>query len=108
MPIHPIGDLYKQLFALKKANTALWNGQRGAPMVRAWNSAPDKVLSFVRENDRDKVFAMMNFSAEAQRFSFSDGPFTGEYRDFFSGELLKVGHDTEFELPPWGYLVLVR
>jgi glycosidase len=105
---HPIGDLYRQLFALKKANTALWNGQWGAPMVRAWNSAPDQVLSFVRENDRDKVFAMMNFSAEAQRFTFSDGPFTGEYRDFFSGESLDVGHDTEFELPPWGYRVLVR
>jgi hypothetical protein len=51
---------------------------------------------------------MMNFSAEAQRFTFSDGPFTGEYRDFFSGESLDVGHDTEFELPPWGYRVLVR
>lgn len=105
---HPIGDLYRQLFALKKANTALWNGQWGAPMVRAWNSAPDQVLSFVRENDRDKVFAMMNFSAEAQRFTFSDGPFTGEYRDYFSGESLDVGHDTEFELPPWGYRILVR
>ena len=105
---HPIGDLYRQLFALKKANTTLWNGQWGAPMLRAWNSAPDKVLSFVRENDRDKVFAMMNFSAEAQRFSFSDGPFAGEYRDYFSGESLDVSHDTEFELPPWGYRVLVR
>ena len=77
-------------------------------MVRAWNSAPDKVLSFVRENDQDKVLAMMNFSGETQRFTFSDGPFAGEYRDAFSGEPLDVDRDTWFELPPWGYRVLVR
>jgi glycosidase len=105
---HPIGGLYRKLFALKKANTALWNGQWGAPMVRAWNSAPDEVLSFIRENDQDKVLAMMNFSGEAQRFTFSDGPFAGEYRDAFSGEKLAVSPDTEFELPAWGYRVLVR
>ena len=105
---HPIGALYKRLFALKKSNTTLWNGDWGAPMVRAWNSAPDQVLSFVRENDQDKVFAMMNFSPEAQRFTFSDGPYAGEYRDYFSGESLSVSQATEFELPPWGYRVLVR
>ena len=105
---HPIGDLYRKLFALKKANTALWNGQWGAPMIRAWNSAPDKVLSFVRENDQDKVLAMMNFSAEEQRFTFSDGPFEGDYRDYFSGKSVTVTPDTELGLPPWGYMVLVR
>lgn len=105
---HPVGELYRRLFALKKANTALWNGQWGAPMVRAWNSAPDQVLSFVRENGQDKVLAMMNFSTETQRFRFSDGPVRGEYRDAFSGEVLVVGPDAELSLPPWGYRVLVR
>ena len=77
-------------------------------MIRAWNSAPDKVLSFVRENDQDKVLAMMNFSAEEQRFTFSDGPFEGDYRDYFSGKSVTVTPDTELGLPPWGYMVLVR
>ena len=105
---HPVGTLYRRLFALKKANTALWNGQWGASMVRAWNSTPDKVLSFVRENEQDKVLAMMNFSAEEQRFTFSDGPFAGEYRDWLSGESLAVDAETRFTLPPWGYRVLVQ
>ena len=105
---HPTGKLYKQLFALKKSNTALWNGQWGAVMVRVWNSAPDDVLSFVRENDKDKVFAMMNLSPDEQVVTFSSGPFEGEYRDYFSGELLSVDDATELALEPWGYRVLVR
>jgi len=105
---HQTGRLYKDLFALKKANSALWNGQWGATMVRIWNSAPDKVFSFVREDERDKVFAMMNFSPEEQPVQFTDGPFSGEYQDYFSGESLTVSDNTTLVLPPWGYRVLVR
>ena len=105
---HPTGDLYKRLFALKKANTALWNGQWGATMVRIWNSAPEEVLSFVRENDKNKVFAIINFSPVEQTVTFSDGPFSGEYRDYFSDELHTLSNSTEIVLPPWGYRVLVR
>ena len=77
-------------------------------MIRIWNSAPDKVLSFVRENDRDKVFAMMNFSPDEQAVTFLEGPFSGEYRDYFSGESLTMGEDSALVLPAWGYRVLVR
>jgi Alpha amylase, catalytic domain len=60
---HPNGELYKSLFALKKANTALWNARWGARMISVPNSAPLEVLSFVRQNERDKVFAVLNFSS---------------------------------------------
>src|SRR5690606_26302062 len=52
----PTNDLYTKLFALKKQNTALWNGHWGATMVRIHNSNPLQVFSFVRANDKDKVF----------------------------------------------------
>ncbi|MEJ2299199.1 MAG: alpha-amylase family glycosyl hydrolase, partial [Woeseiaceae bacterium] len=105
---HPTGDLYRKLFALKKVNTALWNGQWGATMVRIWNSAPNKVLSFVRENEQDKVFALINFSPDKQSVTLLDGPFGGTYRDYFSGESFTVSADTELVIPPWGYRVLVQ
>ncbi|CAG0939980.1 partial Alpha-amylase 2, partial [Anaerolineae bacterium] len=35
---HPIGALYKKLFALKKKNTALWNAHWGARMIHVPNS----------------------------------------------------------------------
>src|SRR6185295_13644968 len=61
---HRLGDLYKRLFALKKDNTALWNGKWGATMIHGPNSSPATVLSFVRQDEQNKVFAVLNFSSE--------------------------------------------
>ena len=105
---HPIGELYQRLFALKKKNTTLWNGQWGATMVRVWNTKPEKVFSFVRSNDQDKVFAVFNFSKEPQTVSFSDAPFEGHYREYFSGEEIEMGTSTKVTLPAWGYRVYVQ
>ena len=105
---HPIGELYRQLFALKHENTALWNGQWGATMIRVWNSKPDDVLSFVRENNEDKVFAVINFSAEPQSVTFSDAPFAGSYTEYFSGGAVDIDAETTVDLGPWGYRVYVR
>jgi 1,4-alpha-glucan branching enzyme len=105
---HPLGELYRRLFALKKANTALWNGAWGATMIQAVNNVPNRVFSFVRQNERDKVFAMLNFSNEPQGVFFSEALGHGRYRDYFSGELVEVDGATEILLDPWGYRVLVR
>lgn len=105
---HPIGDLYKTLFALKKSNTTLWNGAWGATMIRVWNTRPDKVFSFVRQNDQDKVFAVINFSGEPQTLSFSDAPYEGSYTEYFSAEDVKIEAATELTLEPWGYHVYVQ
>lgn len=105
---HPIGELYKKLFALKKANTTLWNGAWGATMVRAWNTAPDQVLSFVRQNEADKVFAVINFSGTAHTLTFSDAPFEGDYAEYFSGDRFTFRADTELTVAPWEYLVFLR
>jgi 1,4-alpha-glucan branching enzyme len=55
---HPIGKLYKDLFALMKGNTALWHAKWGATMVKVPNSSETEILSFVRQNEKDKVFAV--------------------------------------------------
>ena len=105
---HAIGNLYKKLFGLKRSNTALWNGQWGARMIRVWNSRPDKVFSFVRGNDRDKVFAVMNLSGEPQVVRFSDAPYQGSYTEFFTDEHVSVADDFEIRLQPWEYRVYVH
>ena len=73
--LDPMGKLYKSLFALKKKNSALWNGKWGARMIYVPNSAPLQVFSFVRQNENDKVFAVFNFSAEAQTVQFKESLF---------------------------------
>jgi glycosidase len=107
---HPIGDLYRTLFALKRETTALWNARWGARMVQVVNSEPDAVFSFVRQNDRDKVFAAINFSDEEQTVAFGvegESPSYGEYTAYFSGATVRVDADTRVTLEPWGYRVLV-
>ncbi|WP_157491325.1 alpha amylase C-terminal domain-containing protein [Flammeovirga sp. SJP92] len=45
-----------------KKNTALWNGPWATTMIKVPNSVENKVFSFVRQNEKDKVFAVFNFS----------------------------------------------
>jgi glycosidase len=105
---HPNGELYRKLFALKKKNTALWNAHWGARMIAVLNSSPDQVLSFVRRNDADKVFTVINFSDRPQTVTFKESLYHGQYTDYFSGQLAELDASTKITLKPWGYQVFVK
>ncbi len=105
---HPIGDLYRRLFALKHANTALWNAHWGAQMIRVPNSESKAVFSFVRQNERDKVFAVLNFSKDPQTVTFSEDLCHGRYSNYFTGDSISVDASTRLSLEPWDYRVFVR
>ncbi len=106
---HPIGDLYKTLFALKKSNRALWNGAAGAPMVQVLNSRSQQVFSFVRRHDNgDAVFVVLNLSDQIQPVEFGDGPHKGAYTELFSGDEFVFGDEASLDLQPWGYSVFVH
>ncbi len=103
---HPNNVLFAKLIAFRKSHAALANAPWGATMVPVVNSSPQRVFSFVRQSDGDKVFALFNFSAEPQSVHFSDGPAAGIYRDFSSGAAITVGMGTRMTLEPWGYRLL--
>ena len=105
---HPIGALYKKLFALKKKNTALWNAHWGTRMQHVPNSVPLKVFSFVRQNNVDKVFAVLNFSAEAQSVTFEESLYHGQYTEFMSGEKTEFTASSSIELKPWGFKIYIK
>jgi hypothetical protein len=104
---HPHGELYRRLFALRHANTALWNAPWGAAMVRVPNADPTRVFSFVRRNERDKVFAAFNFSPEPVRTTFRESLFCGTYTDFTTGERVDLAEDLALAMAPWSYRVFV-
>jgi len=104
---HPLGDLYRKLFALKRDNTALWNATWGARMVRVVNDNLTRVLSFVRRNERDRVFAVFNFSPQPQVISFAESLHHGSWTDFFSGQRMTFDSATRLELERWGYRLYV-
>jgi glycosidase len=105
---HPNGELYRRLFALKKAHTALWNGKWGARMVDVPNNAIEHVLSFVRQDETDKVFAVFNLSPKPQTVSFQETLYPGRYHDFASGRPVEIKQGDTLELPAWGYRVFVK
>lgn len=102
---HPHEALFKQLIELKTVNSALHNGPWGARMIRITNDSPQRVLSFVRANDTDKVLAIFNFSDEARTVRLKEKLAHGEYTEFFSRDKQTIGEGTSIELAPWGYAV---
>ncbi|MEL7536684.1 MAG: alpha-amylase family glycosyl hydrolase [Pseudomonadota bacterium] len=103
---HPIGALYRDLFALKKREAALWNGAWGGRMIPVENSAPEEVLSFVRQRDASRLLAVFNFSAQPHEVGFRSALAEGRYRDAFSDEPLALDADSTVRLGPWEYRVL--
>ena len=103
----PYEALYKKLLTLKKHNTALWNGEWGAVMRQVPNGDPKKIFSFVRQNGRDKVFAVFNLSGQPAQASFQGDLHTGSYRDFSTGAAVRVDAGSRFDMAPWSYTILV-
>jgi glycosidase len=104
---HPIGELYRQLIAMRKNNPALWNGRWGAPMVQVVNSEPSRVLSFLRANEDNRVFAVFNFSADQQAVTFDTSFHRGDYNEFPGGEPVTFAKESSLEMQPWSYRVFL-
>jgi glycosidase len=102
---HYLFDLYKNLFTLKKENKSLWNGHWGGEMIPIVNSA-DKVLTFAREKDGDKVLVVINFSDKKTELTMESNIQGGTYKDFTSGKEIKIAKTQKLEIEAWGYRVL--
>ncbi len=94
---------YQSLNAMRHSNQALAAGGRGGDMVYL-EPQNDNVLAFYREKDGNKVVAIFNLSATAQKVQFAE-PFEG-YKCALSGEDATLAQETE--MAPWGYYILVK
>ena len=97
-------ELFRDLIALKTEEPALWNGRFGAPMVDVPNSASDKVLSFVRGEGGERVFAVFNLSPDAQEVSFELARHHGAYSEVFGSEAVFDQDSTVF-LGGWDFRI---
>lgn len=103
---HKNEALFKKLITFRDAHPALWNAPWGATMTPVVNTAPGKVLSFVRETDGDKILALFNMSGAEQSFSFTDGPTVGAYHDFADSSTVAIASDSTIKMPAWSYKIL--
>jgi glycosidase len=105
---HEIGDLYRDLIALKKSKAVLGNGEYGARMIQVPNSVMNKVFSFVRHNTDEKVFVVINFSNESVNTGFYETLFEDDYTDFTTGQHHTFSTNTQLSLGPWQYKIFVK
>lgn len=77
-------------------------------MIRVLNNVPLKVFSFVRENEKDKVLAVVNFSDQTQTVRFEQSLHHGTYTDYFSKDPVEFSNSSGLELEPWEYRVFVK
>jgi len=105
---HPFYDLYKKLFALKHNNHALWNGTWGGEMIRLNNDKMDKILSFSREKDGNRVVPIINFSDKPVTVKLNSKYLTGSYTEYFTGTKYELKGDDVMTIAAWGYLVLIK
>ncbi len=107
----PFQDFYATLIDLKRTNTALRNGHKGAPMERLESSNDEAIYAFVRQNDEDRVVVVLNLSDDAQDVTISYGIEAGTYTDLFSGDEVTISESTDISfgtMDAWGYTVLVK
>lgn len=99
-------DFYSKLLHLKRENSALWNGLAGGVLQRVPSSHDEKVFAFVREKDNDKVFVVLNLSANDVEITLTGDLHHGNYLELFTGQPMAFAKETSIHLRPWGYLLL--
>lgn len=102
----PMANFYTRLIRWKKENPALHNGQYGGQMIPIKTSIPKQIFSFVRRKDKNKVFAIFNFSAQSQNIEINDDLANGEYIDFETGNEVYIKKNTKIDMGAWEYKLL--
>jgi glycosidase len=92
-------DFYASLVDLKKANTALYNGEFGGKAIFISTGNPN-VIAYTRSNGNNTVTVIINLSSEAQEVNMKDSGI--EFEDYFAAKKVNTELST---LTPFQYLV---
>ena len=99
--------IYTELDMLKMNNKALWNGAAGGEMEFVKNGNRN-VLTFIREKDGNKVFAVFNFSPKEQTINIMDSKISGNYKLLFDNFDLHISDVFGISLKPWQYKIYFK
>ena len=105
---HEIAGLFKRLISLKKENTALHNGAAGARMIAVQHDNPKQIFAFRRGDKNSSVVSVFNMSSEVAVVNLTDENLAGDFVDAFSGEVVEISSNTEWQMKPWSHRILVK
>ena len=103
-----MGELYRELIALKHAHPALEAGATGGDLYTMANSEPWRVFAVKRSVEGRSVLAVFNLSDSDADVEFYDEAFQGEWAQIGSPEKAHLSRNTNFHLAPWGFFVYYR
>lgn len=99
---------YNKLVGLKKSNTVLAAGDKGADVFRIKTTNDSCIFAFTRKNETEKIFAIFNLSANEQNIAFEGEDFIDDYSDYFSGESKAFKKDEKMVLKPWEFHIFIK
>jgi 1,4-alpha-glucan branching enzyme len=105
---HSNNQMFERLVALKTENEALHNGRWGAPKIFIENDNAEMVLSFMREQNGNRVFAIFNLSPQPQTVSLKDEMIDGTYNQFNDDKPVTIKAGEVMSLSPWAYHVFTQ
>lgn len=101
-------ERYRRLCEMKHSFSALGSADKGGSFVEINNNAPDCLLTFVRENEHDRVVYIANLSPYKVFADFHTGIYAGEYRNVLSGEAETLYEHTWGDMEPWSFRLLAK
>ena len=99
---------YKKLTQLKRSNTVLAAGEKEADIFRIKSSNDSSIFAFTRKDDTEKLFAIFNLSAKAQKISFVGDEYIDSYNDFMTGDANVFTKGDEITLKPWEFHIYLK
>jgi glycosidase len=105
---HEFQKLYLHLIKLKSNNNALLNGERGGKIDWVNSTDNKNILALTRTKNKDKIFAIFNFSNKVTEFELDDESMSGIYKNYFTGRVETFSNKEKFNLKPWEFRVFVK
>ena len=95
---------YSRLFRLHQTNSALYAGS----MEIIPTEANKTVFAFVRENEKQKIVTVLNFSADTQQIVLKTSGVADTYREHFTSRKTELHRREHMTLEPWDFKVFVK
>lgn len=106
MPV--LQEFYRQLLTLHTSHPALAAGDAAVTTYRLHTSADDRIFAFLRKRDDRAVLVLLNWSGGDVAFQLVDEWATGSFRNVFADRVEELTMERDFQLGPWGYMVMEK
>ncbi len=105
---YALHDFYKELSALRKRNPALRAADPESAALFIEISANKSIMAYLRKNEYNEVFVLLNLSGEKTGLTIKDHHINGTFVNIFSKEEYNLNSGTFLEMQPWEFLVFEK